>query len=60
MTCFSILFFKNVFLCRQRLDCVFLSKPSADTALGCVRKVPFAPANFDDFLPKVMLPMRCH
>ena len=46
-------------LCRHGLECVFLSKSPADTPLACVKNVPFTPANYDDLLPKIMLPMRC-
>ena len=61
--CLLVLFYmdKTAFcrLCRHGQDCVFLSKTPADAALAYVKNVPFAPANYDDFLPKFMLPMCC-
>ena len=43
-------------LSRTKL-CISFKNP-ADTALACVENVPFAPSNYDDFPPKIMLPMR--
>ena len=39
--------------------CISFKTPT-DTALACVKNVPFVATNYGDFLPTIMLLMRCH